>query len=468
MPLIAPKDIGNDASTMRISLADDGGWDLDVLMDGERVATEHFTDWHRLERRRDRLRTRGLRVVATAATALGLMLAIVTGASAQEAAGLLPEPRLLEKAVNFIDQFKSDEADVDRTGFYPELGNMITGAGWISLGPGYRHRLLMDQAVVDVSTALSWRAYKVAQARVEFPSLAQGHLALGSQVLWRDHTQVSYFGSGPASVKSARSDYRLQASDTVIYATVRSNDKVQVTTRMGWLTRPSISSSTGPFDRDLPDTLRQFSEEPGAELDRQPAFLHGTLALVSDTRDHRSHPSRGGLYRAAWVGFRDRDNRTFTFERYEAEGAQFVPLIGGRSVVALHGLAIFSSTAAGRAIPFYMLPSLGGANTLRGYDDYRFHDRNLLVVNAESRWALLTHVDAALFLDAGSVAGRAKDLDLSRTSYGVGIRLHTGASTIARVEAARSHEGWRFLVRLNDPLRLARLSRRTAAVPFVP
>jgi hypothetical protein len=33
-------------------------------------------------------------------------------------------------------------------------------------------------------------------------------------------------------------------------------------------------------------------------------------------------------------------------------------------------------------VPFYLLPSLGGKNTLRGYYDYRFHDRNMEVFNA--------------------------------------------------------------------------------------
>ena len=63
-----------------------------------------------------------------------------------------------------------------------------------------------------------------------------------------------------------------------------------------------------------------------------------------------------------------------------------------------------SDTDAGQAVPFYLEPSLGGHNSLRGYDDYRFHDRDLLLVNVETRVALMTHVDAALFLDAGNVA----------------------------------------------------------------
>jgi hypothetical protein len=33
-----------------------------------------------------------------------------------------------------------------------------------------------------------------------------------------------------------------------------------------------------------------------------------------------------------------------------------------------------------------------------------------------------------------------KDLDLARTSYGVGFRVHTGRSTLGRVDIARGDE----------------------------
>ena len=117
-----------------------------------------------------------------------------------------------------------------------------------------------------------------------------------------------------------------------------------------------------------------------------------------------------------------------------------------------------------------MLPSLGGQNTLRGYRDYRFHDRDLLALSAESRWALTTHVDGAVFLDAGTVAPRVDDFRLSRlkTSYGVGVRVHTRTTTLGRFDVGHSREGWRFLFKLNDPLELKRSSRRSTVAPFVP
>lgn len=238
--------------------------------------------------------------------------------------------------------------------------------------------------------------------------------------------------------------------------------------RTGWLHRPQLQSPAGHFQRGNPGPLNLFSTDVALQRGTQPNYLHGDLAIVADTRDHRSHPVRGGLYRAAWATYSDRGGGTFTFRRYEVEGAHFVPLSADRLVLALHGWSVMSDTTADQIVPFYLQPSLGGNNTLRGFADYRFHDRHMLVVNAETRLAIFTHLDGAVFFDAGNVASRVRDLDLRRTSYGVGIRMHSSRATFARFDVARGSEGWRFLFKLSDPLHLARLSTRTAAAPFVP
>jgi outer membrane protein assembly factor BamA len=200
----------------------------------------------------------------------------------------------------------------------------------------------------------------------------------------------------------------------------------------------------------------------------QPGYVHGEASITSDTRDSRSRPASGGVYRAGWTAYADRDGGAFSFRRYEAEAAQFIPLAARRVVLALHGWIVGSETRADTQIPFYLMPSLGGGNTLRAYSDYRFHDRNLLLVTAESRVALLKHLDLAAFVDAGNVAPRMSGLDLDKKSYGIGFRMHTDRATFARLDVAHGDEGWRILFRTSDPFHLTRLSRRTAAAPFVP
>ena len=90
-----------------------------------------------------------------------------------------------------------------------------------------------------------------------------------------------------------------------------------------------------------------------------------------------------------------------------------------------------------------MMPDLGGSHTLRGYANRRFRDRNRLVLNAEYRWTVGPFVDMALFADAGKVGARVRDLNLEdlKSSYGIGMTLHTANRTFTRIELARTREG---------------------------
>ena len=410
---------------------------------------------------------KGLLTVLMLAGAMALAPAAAAQPAASGTKPIFDGPHLLAKAMLWVEDFGHDEGGEPTDGLYPQLGDMITGAGWISGGPGYRRHIFRGTALVDVSAAISWRAYKIAQGTLEFSHLANNRLSVGSKVLWHDFTQVRYFGLGPHTLEGGVSDFRLRATDAVGYATWHLPSSLFLTGTVGWLGRPLVSSSTGSFDRGEPDTLTLYGSDPGAALSRQPQFVHGELAIAADRRDHPSYPRRSAIVRGAWSTYRDRSTSRFTFTRYEGEAACFLP-IGGRGVVAARFWGIFTDTAAGRDVPFYLMPSLGGHNTLRGYADYRFHDRNSVVANIESRWALFQHLDGALFFDAGGVAARAEDLTFDRTSYGFGVRLHTNKTTVARFDVGRSQEGWRFLLKLSDPLRLGRLTKRTAQLPFVP
>ena len=383
--------------------------------------------------------------------------------------GLAPEPHAITKVINWFDR-ELNQGGGPKDGFYPEFGNMITGSGWISAGPGYRHQLAGGRAIVTASTAVSWKFYKMAQARFELPHLANDHVSVGSQVIYQDMLQVNYFGLGNDSLKANRSGYRLDETDVLGYATVRPTEWLAVSGRFGWIHQAELSTMTG-WSVSYPNTTQIFTDATAPGVTQQPAFLHGDVSIAADTRNYPGHPTNGGLYRATLAAYSDRDYGKYSFRRYDVEAAQFLPIVPDKWVIALRGWAVFSDTSSGNTVPFYLLPSLGGKNTLRGYYDYRFHDRDMEVFNAESRWGIFTHLDAALFFDAGKVAPRAADLDFShlRTSYGVGLRVHTRQSTVGRLDVGHSREGWRVVFKLNDPFKRSTLSGgRTEVIPFVP
>ncbi len=385
--------------------------------------------------------------------------------TATEPQGLIAEPKFIRQAHLFADRHMSSG---DKTnGFYVDSGSMIPGSGWIAVGPGYRRWFSNDVGFVDASSAISWRSYKHAQVRVEMPKLAHSRLTIGSQLRWQDAPQINFYGEGTDTLVANASQYRLRSTNLVGYATVRPAEWLGINAKLGWID-PSISAPAGTFRRDRPDARDVFRRDIVYALPDQPAFVQTEVSVTADTRDFPEHPLRGGLVRAVAARYSDRDTGLFTFRRYEGEAAGFVPVADGRLVFALHGWLVNSHADEGRFVPFYLQPSLGGSNSLRSFADYRFHDRNMLLISAEARIALMTHVQTALFMDAGNVAAHLRDVNLARRSYGVGLRFHSRRQTFARLDLARGSEGWRMLFRMNDPLNLSRLSRRTAPMPFVP
>ena len=144
-----------------------------------------------------------------------LALATAITARAQEATPPDPthekftiatEPKPVTFVADLVGRFLGDGSGEDQSGFYPSVGRIVSGAGWISIGPGYRQRVFGDRAVIDGSAAISWRAYKMGQARFEFTDLANSRVALGTQLLWQDLTQLNYFGNGPESAIDGRSE----------------------------------------------------------------------------------------------------------------------------------------------------------------------------------------------------------------------------------------------------------------------
>lgn len=106
-------------------------------------------------------------------------------------------------------------------------------------------------------------------------------------------------------------------------------------------------------------------------------------------------------------------------------------------------------------LPFYSLPTLGGARTLRGYIQNRFTDRAAAHFSAEYRINLIERgyaftetirierIGLALFYDAGTIAADLDRLDNARflDSYGIGLRLAFSREAVFRADVGYSEEG---------------------------
>jgi outer membrane protein assembly factor BamA len=353
--------------------------------------------------------------------------------------------------------------DRPRNGFYAAFRGFPPGSG-IAAGPGYRQDLFSGRGLVDASALASWSRGTVAQARFELPHLASDDLTVGAEVKRQDFTRINFFGVGPESRKNDHSGYALRNTDYLGFVTFRLDAAVSVGGQLGYSQPVTIGR---PRATSHPSTEDVFSSDAAPAVSAQPAFLHGEVFVEVDTRNNPSRPTTGGSYRVSVSSFSDRDYNRFSFRRYEAETSQYIPTFNERGVIAVRARVTSSDTNAGNVVPFYLLPAVGGSRSLRGYSDYRFTDRNALLLNAEYRWRVHRMVDAAVFYDVGQVAPRIGALDFTslKTSYGVGVRIISRTNTFIRIDVGHSNEGTRLFLSLGEVLRPG---HRSILMPYVP
>jgi outer membrane protein assembly factor BamA len=96
-----------------------------------------------------------------------------------------------------------------------------------------------------------------------------------------------------------------------------------------------------------------------------------------------------------------------------------------------------SDADTGQTVPFYLMPYLGGRDTLRGFREYRFRGPHTLLLQAEYRYEIWSGLDGAFFYDAGKVARQRSDLDLKHLEkdYGFGFRFNTDNGVVMRLDA---------------------------------
>jgi outer membrane protein assembly factor BamA len=175
--------------------------------------------------------------------------------------------------------------------------------------------------------------------------------------------------------------------------------------------------------------------------------VHFTGSGGIDWRTSPGYSRRGGAYGVTYHAYRDRGD-TYNFNRVDAEVIQHLPILRETWVLSLRG-RVQSTVGDTDAVPYFLMPALGGGSTLRAYSTGRFRDRHALLLQAEWRWTPSRRaVDMALFYDAGKVTDKRSGLDLDglKSNVGIGIRFHGPMTTPLRVELARGREGLHLVI----------------------
>jgi hypothetical protein len=328
---------------------------------------------------------------------------------ADKAKDLKPRvPPGAERAFKWV----KDELIDEPSGLYPLFGSVYSGGGF-TLGAGYR-RYYGDNTHWDAKVLQSIRNYRLLEVSTDSWNHAGGRLDLHARAGRRDAPDVPFHGLGIDSPRDS-----VGFGLTQVY------------------TGGEISY------RALPNTHLQggvLYEDYSVDERRDPAYWHTTASVGYDWRPAAGYARSGGLYQ---VRYHHYAGGVDDFARVEGEIVQHVPLARQNWVLSLRGQtdSILSDEAL---VPYHLLPSLGGGDTLRGFSSWRFRDRNAALTTAELRWIPNRNiVDVALFYDAGMVAPEFSDITLRRfkSDAGIGVRFHGPLATPLRIELAKSREG---------------------------
>lgn len=160
------------------------------------------------------------------------------------------------------------------------------------------------------------------------------------------------------------------------------------------------------------------------------------LNRIFDSRDNVFNPTEGKRYSfsAEFAGL----GGDFDFNKYTVEGRQYSK-VGRDHVLAFRATLGYADGKMSEAGKF----AVGGADTLRGYEDDQFKGDKMLTATAEYRFPVAKKVQGVVFSDVGNAwEGEGYKLDDLKASVGVGLRVTTPLGPI-RIDYAQGSEGGR-------------------------
>lgn len=183
-------------------------------------------------------------------------------------------------------------------------------------------------------------------------------------------------------------------------------------------------------------------------------FGHLSVRAVGDWRaPEHEYPRSGTFVSAALDDQRDWQHHDFSFQAVNGVAEQLVPSFGGRGVADITATAWLTRPVTGSRVPFFLMPTLGGGDSLEGYRLYRFRDRDAILLRAEYRWTVQQFIDIAGVYEVGTVAPSANAFRVGdlKKSIAAGIRAHTASALVFRLDVAHSHEGFAINVLFSAP-----------------
>jgi outer membrane protein assembly factor BamA len=319
-------------------------------------------------------------------------------------------------------------ARAQETSIKPVIGGFPADSGF-ALGAQASRTRIAGPVGAHVKGVVSVKKYQLYEGGLDVPELGRW-LSLAVVGRYRIFPQDAFWGLGPNTKPADRANYLYEDLDTGVTLST-SIRKFRAGTEAGYT---EINTGRGRDTRypSIPESLQS-----------QPRFVHVGAFVEYDTYDEEGDPHDGSKLRFAWTTYAS------YLDRFTVDLRRFIP-IGESDRLGLRLQSQFThSSLASSELPFFLLPTAGGTNTVRGFNQYRFRDRNALVMNAEYRRPLNAFLDAVAFVDAGRVFSRPENIGLQHLhpSAGIGARIKFGSRVFFGVDLGISSETKRLWFR---------------------
>jgi len=366
--------------------------------------------------------------------------------AAQESSGAADG--FVAKLRRFADETQLvDRLNGDIDGWYPRLGGMTRGSGF-ALGPGYRTHVLGGPVFVDLSAGISIKGYQSADANVRWLQAFGERVELWTDFRYEHFPQEDFYGMGLGSALETETSYDFDSTDFVLRGLVKPVSWLRLGTTFGYL-KPQLGPGT---DVRVPSIEQLFTDLDAPGLAGDPRYLHTEVFAEVDRRDIRGNPASGAFYRTSFGVWDDHNLDAYDHRRFDALLTHHVPLTASRRHVLSGRIGTaYVNNETGQRVPFYFLAYVGGVDTIRSFNEFRFKDENALWMGAEYRWQFTKYASVVTFVDAGKVERDWQDLTVTgmKKGYGFGIRAHTRTQTMARLDfGTGGGEGWAVFLKL--------------------
>jgi hypothetical protein len=162
-----------------------------------------------------------------------------------------------------------------------------------------------------------------------------------------------------------------------------------------------------------------FATDPTIDGKHGGTILYVGPSFVFDNRNNNTYTTKGGMLTSYFNIMNGvKGNSGYSGGFLNVELTHFFAL----SKKFVLGFDVQSQNLTGSQSPFYLLPTLGSDEMMRGYYNGRFRDRNMIAGQTELRYRVSERFGIVGFIGGGEVFNKEFSADQIKPNYGGGLR----------------------------------------------